>query len=126
LSLGHMPGWLWGIVAIYVLGRNLGKMAGAWVGARITGAETVVRRYLGLGIFAQGGVAVGLSIMATHHLGRTTVGDSGVLLGDAIIFAVTATTLIMQLTGPPMVKLGLVLAGEVGRNVTDQDVIGEL
>ncbi len=126
LDIGEMPLWLWGVVGLYVVGRSLGKIFGAGWGARIMRAPPEVQRYSGMGLFAQGGVAVGLSIMATHHLGRMTVGDSGVLLGDAIIFAVTATTLIMQLTGPPMVKLGLVLAGEVGRNVTDQDVIRQL
>ena len=43
-------------------------MAGAWIGAKISGAEPVVRQYTGLSLFAQGGVAIGLSIMATQHL----------------------------------------------------------
>jgi len=122
LGLSQMPGWLWGVVGIYVAGRSLGKMAGAYVGARATGSEPVVRRYLGMGLFAQGGVAIGLSIMASQRLTGIMV-EEGLSLGDVIIFGVTATTLIAQLAGPPMVKLAIKLAGETGRDVTSDDVI---
>jgi len=122
LSLTQMPGWLWGIVIIYVLGRSIGKFFGTYIGARFTGSEPVVRRYLGLGLFAQGGVAIGLSIMASHYLTKVPV-DGDLMLGDVVIFGIAATTLIVQLFGPPMVKLALKLSGEAGRNVTSQDVI---
>ncbi|NIA07008.1 MAG: CBS domain-containing protein [Actinobacteria bacterium] len=122
LGLAHMPGWLWVVVVLYISGRTLGKMAGAWLGAASTGSEKNVRRYLGLGLFAQGGVAVGLSIVASQHLSTIQVlGDLS--LGDTIIFTVTATTLLSQLIGPPMVKLSIKLADELGRNVTEEDII---
>jgi len=122
LGFSRMPNWLWGIVAIYVTGRSLGKMAGAYVGARATGSEPAVRRYLGLGLFAQGGVAIGLSIMASKHLTGIMI-DEGLSLGEMIIFGVTATTLIVQFIGPPMVKLAIKLADESGRDITSDDVI---
>jgi len=122
LSLTQMPGWLWWIVAIYVFGRSIGKVVGAYIGARWTGSEPVVRRYLGMGLFSQGGVAIGLSIMASHYLKSVPV-DGNMMLGDVIIFGIAATTLIVQLFGPPMVKLALKLSGESGRNVTRDDVI---
>lgn len=122
LSLSAMPWWLWTTVAVYVVGRSLGKIAGAWFGATITKSPLVVRRFLGLGIMAQGGVAVGLSIMASQHLGNIDVAKN-LSLGDTIIFAVTATTLILQLAGPPLTKLSARLAGEIGRDVTEADVI---
>ncbi len=122
LTLTAMPLWLWGIVILYVLGRTTGKILGAWWGAHVSKAPEAVRRYTGLGLFAQGGVAVGLSIMAAHHLGNVHV-TPDLSLGDAVILAVTATTLIVQIIGPSMVKLAARKAGELGRNVTDQDVI---
>ena len=122
LSITQMPGWLWGIVAIYVVGRSVGKVFGAYLGAKWTGSEAVVRRYLGLGLFAQGGVAIGLSIMASHYLKDVAVAEN-LMLGDVVVFGIAATTLIVQLFGPPMVKLALKLSGEVGRNVTREDVI---
>lgn len=125
LSITQMPAWLWCVVIIYVIGRSVGKVAGAYVGARFTGSELVVRRYLGLGLFAQGGVAIGLSIMASHYLTGVKV-DENLMLGDVIIFGIAATTLIVQLFGPPMVKLAIKLSGEAGRNVTREDVIESL
>jgi len=122
LGLTQMPGWLWVLVAIYVLGRTAGKVSGAYAGARYSGSEPQVRRYLGLGLFAQGGVAIGLSIMASHHLTGVALTPE-MSLGDTIISGVAATTLIVQLAGPPMVKLALKLSGEAGRDVTRQDVI---
>lgn len=125
LSVGHLPGWLWLIVGLYVFFRNGGKMLGAYLGARWTGADPAVRKYLGMGIFAQGGVAVGLSMLASEGLREIPV-TPGLSLGDAIIFAVTATTLIVQVIGPPMVKLAAIRSGEAGRNVTEEDIIQSL
>lgn len=122
LDVSTMPPWLWGIVAIYVVGRSAGKIAGAFIGGRISSAEPVVCKYAGIGLFAQGGIAVGLSIMAAHHLGNVQVTDT-LSLGDMIIFGVTASTLVLQITGPPLIKLASKLAGEIGRDVTEEDVI---
>lgn len=122
LSIAHMPVWLWLIIGLYVAGRSVGKMVGAYLGAVVTGAAPVVRRYTGLGLFAQGGVAVGLSIMASHHLGNIQISD-GIILGDVIIFGVTATTFIVQIIGPPLTMLAAKLAGETGKDITAEDVI---
>ncbi|RKY89463.1 hypothetical protein DRQ11_01055 [candidate division KSB1 bacterium] len=122
MGISRMPIWLWVIVILYVIGRSTGKMTGAYLGASITHSAPVVRRYLGLGLFAQGGVAIGLSIMASHHLGKIMVTEN-LALGDAIISGVAATTLIVQLIGPPTVKLAIKLSGEIGRNITKEDVI---
>jgi Kef-type K+ transport system membrane component KefB len=125
LSLGSMPWWLWVLVLMYVIGRNGGKMLGCYIGARMSGAAEAVRKYCGMGIFAQGGVAIGLSIMASQHLGEFKITDT-VSLGDMVISAVTATTFIVQIVGPPMVKLSIRLAGENDRNITEEDMMEQL
>jgi len=125
LSVRNMPAWIWGLVAVYVVMRSLGKWAGSYIGGKMSKAEPVVSRYMGLSLFAQGGVAVGLSIMASQHLQGIQVTDS-MSLGDMIIFTVTATTLVVQLIGPPCTKLAVRLAGEIDRNITEEDVIAEL
>ena len=126
LGIGNMPGWLWAVVAVYLVGRTGGKMFGTWLGARATGAAPAVRKYGGMGLFAQGGVAIGLSIMATQHLDKGITLPGGMSLGDAIIFTVTTTTLIVQVLGPPMVKLAIKLADEIGRDVNEQDIVADL
>jgi predicted transcriptional regulator len=125
LGITQMPPWLWGLIAVYIVGRSAGKIAGAYLGGTISGSPVVVRRYIGLGLFAQGGVAVGLSIMATTHLGNIQISPE-LSLGDAVIFGITTNTLILQLLGPPLIKLAAKWADEIGRDVTEDDVIATL
>ena len=125
LSLGNMPGWLWALVAAYVVMRSLGKWIGSYWGGRWSKAEKPVQNYMGMALFAQGGVAVGLSIVASHNLQHIMVTDT-LSLGDMIIFTVTATTLCVQLIGPYFARLSIRKAGEIGRNVTEEDVMAEL
>lgn len=106
---------IWLLAGVYVLGRTLGKIAGASFGARISGAPDTVKRYLGLGLFAQGGVAVGLSILAAHRFETT--------IGNEIIVVVTVTTMLVELLGPLFVKLAVAKAGEVGLGVSEEDLI---
>lgn len=125
LAIDDMPWWVWLLVATYVLMRSIGKWAGAWWGGRLSKAEKPVRQYMGMALFAQGGVAVGLSIVASQNLQHIQVVE-GMSLGDMIIFTVTATTLCVQLIGPAFAKLAITKAGEVGRNVTEEDIMAEL
>ncbi len=125
LSISNMPLWLWGVVLIYVFGRSIGKVVGAYLGAKRAKADIVVQKYIGMGLFAQGGVAIGLSIMASHHLAGMNVTDT-MSLGDMVIFVVTSTTLLVQIIGPAMVKLSIRLAKEINRNVTEKDIINSL
>jgi len=125
LEIRNMPGWMWLIVGLYVVGRSVGKAAGCYIGGRVSGASKSVQHYSGLGIFAQGGVAIGLSIMASEHLGAIRVTEN-FSLGDMIISGVTATTFIVQIIGPAMTKLSIRLAGEEGRNITEEDIIARM
>lgn len=121
LKLTGMPLWVWGLVITYVIARSSGKMFGSKLGGRISKADKSVQDNLGMALFAQGGVAVALAIQASRHLENISVGE--ISLGQAVIFTVTATTLIVQLGGPLFTKFAVKRAGEVGRNVTEEDVI---
>lgn len=125
LGFNNMPLWLWGVVVLYVVGRSAGKWFGCFMGARLSGAADVVQKYSGTGIFAQGGVAIGLSIMASQHLGHIMITET-MSLGEVIVSTVTATTLIVQIIGPAMVKLSIKWAGENDKNITEADVIDRL
>jgi len=125
LHLGALPGFVWALVLIYVLGRSAGKYFGTLLGGSFAGCDPVVRKNLGLGLLAQGGVAVGLSMMASQHLKGMMVLE-GLDLGTLVVSTVTTTTLLVQLIGPPCVRLALRRGGEAGRNVTEEDIIAEL
>jgi Kef-type K+ transport system membrane component KefB len=122
ISIGSMPAWLWGVVVSYVVLRSIGKYFGAYAGAKISKADPLVVKYAGLGLFAQGGVAIGLSIVASHHFEKVVVTDS-LMLSDVIVFTVATTTLFVQIIGPFAVKLATKLSGEAGRDLTEEDII---
>lgn len=103
------------IALLYVGGRTLGKTIGSRFGARITKAPATVRKYLPYCLLSQAGVAIGLSIAAGNDFP-----DS---VGPQIMLIITATTFIVQILGPICVKYGVTKAGEVGLNVTIDDIM---
>ena len=121
LHLKGMASWMWAAAGVYVVGRTAGKMVGAALGARWGNAPAAVRRYLGLCLFSQAGVAVGLAILASDRFAGCQA--AGMDMGLAIVGVVTATTFLVQIIGPPCVKLAVKRAGEVGLNVTEADLI---
>jgi len=100
---------------IYIAARIFGKAVGAKLGATLSRAPTTVRKYLPFCLLSQAGVAIGLSIVA----GQTFKGP----IGDTIILVITATTFIVQIIGPNFVKYAVTKAGEVGLNITEEDLI---
>ena len=124
LTLSSMPVWIWIMVGLYILGRSSGKVLGAFLGARISNARHTVKRYTGFGLFCQGGVVIGLAIMASHHL-RTIPITAGISLGDIVISTITATTFLIQLMGPLTVNSAIRHAGEDGLDITIDDLIKE-
>jgi len=109
------------IILGYLVARSLGKIFGATLGALISKAKKTVIKYTGICLFTQGGVAVGLAMSIAHNL--SYVGTEGKTVGNVIITVVAATTFVVQLIGPVLVKLGATKADEVGRNVTEDDII---
>lgn len=97
-----------GVVGItYVIVRVIGKIAGASLGAYLVKAPDTVRKYLGLGLVPQAGVALGLSLLVRQQLG-----DVGALISSTIV----ATTVVYELIGPACSKFAIVKSGEA-RNV---------
>ncbi len=121
LSIGNMSGWMWAIAFAYVGGRTGGKFLGSYLGARWAHAGETVRKYLGLCLFSQAGVAIGLAILAAERFGAAGSELSQTMAG-VILTVVTATTFLVQVIGPPCVKFAVQKAGEVGLNITEEDL----
>jgi len=118
LNISHMTLPIVLIGVIYIIGRSAGKAIGATLGARISGASKTVQKYLPLCLFSQAGVAIGLSILASHYFPG--------YIGSAIIIIITATAFILEVIGPPFVKFAVTKAGEVGMNITEDDFVRKL
>lgn len=103
------------LAVLYLVGMVVGKMVGAYIGAKISGAPAVVRKYLPFCLFSQAGVAIGLSIIAYHLFPHD--------LGNTIIVIITINAFVVQLFGPSLTKWAVTRAGEVGLNVTEEDII---
>ncbi|MBC7246970.1 MAG: cation:proton antiporter [Actinobacteria bacterium] len=102
-------GW---IGLLYIVFRSLGKQGGASLGGMISRAPESVRKYLGLCLFSQAGVAIGLSIQTMLEFGGGRFGEAGVELGMMAISVIAATTLFFQLVGPPCTRHAIIKAGE--------------
>ncbi len=89
---------------VYVLARIAGKFSGAFAGAQIAGAEERMKKYIGLALIPQAGVALGLALIA-----KLTFPE----VGPAIFSTIVATTVIYELIGPLCTKFALKKAGEI-------------
>ena len=88
---------------VYILFRCLGKYFGASISAKATKCDKNIVKYLGVTLFPQAGVALGMAIKA-HELG-----EEGAVVANITLFAV----LIYELVGPFLTKIALLKAGEI-------------
>ena len=94
-----------GVVGIiYIVVRVLGKHFGAWFGATITRSEQKIRKYLGLTLMPQAGVALGLVIVAAKSVPEYAAQINVVILSSTFIYS---------LIGPSAAKFALIKAGEI-------------
>lgn len=103
------------VVLALVFARTLGKMLGARFGAKLVKAHPSIVKYLPLCLFSQAGVAIGLALLAGKELSGP--------VGDSIIVVVTAATFLVEIVGSPFLKLAVKKAGEIGLNITKEDLI---
>ncbi|MFO7638232.1 MAG: cation:proton antiporter [bacterium] len=120
LRLGALSGLMWLAALVYLVGRSGGKLLGVWAGARISRAPDVIRRYLGLTLLSQAGVAIGLAVVSAQVFADHPE------ISAAIVGIVTTTVFLSELLGPPAVKYAVTKAGEVGRNITEEDLLESL
>ncbi len=97
----------WAVVVIgvvYIIFRCFGKYFGTYVSAKATKCEPNICKYLGVTLFPQAGVALGMCAIAGAEFG-----EAGVLIRNITLFAV----LIYEIFGPLMTKMALTAAGDI-------------
>lgn len=100
---------------VYIVFRIIGKLAGSYLGARVSNASENVRKYLGFTLLPQAGAAIGLSMVAKSILPHP--------YGDQVRTIVLAGTIVFELLGPVITKNALIKAGEI--KLRDMDKVAE-
>lgn len=93
------------IGAVYIISRCVGKYFGAFSSALLTKCNPNIVKYLGITLFPQAGVALGMSIIVKEQMSVT----EGSLVRNIILFSV----LIYELVGPLLTKIALTKAGDI-------------
>lgn len=97
-----------GVVGIiYIIVRMIGKYLGANWGSKLAKAPSEVRKYLGLTLFPQAGVAIGMMALCVKALPTN--------MGEGMTTVVLCATLVYELIGPVITKIALTKAGEIER-----------
>jgi Kef-type K+ transport system membrane component KefB len=92
------------IGVVYIVFRCIGKYIGAFASSRFAGCDASVQKYLGITLFPQAGVALGMCITAAAKFGA-----EGAMIRNIILFSV----LVYELVGPSMTKWALTKTGDI-------------
>lgn len=93
---------------LYILARSFGKYFGARVGASVVKSEPKIRKYLGLTLLPQAGVAIGMAQVVITKLPE---------YGAEIRAVVLCATLVYELIGPVITRIALERSGEIPGSV---------
>ncbi len=111
----RMTGQIWLLAGIYIICSIVGKTTGSYWGAVYSKAVPTVRKYLGFCLYQQGTIAIALLIMASQRF----EGE----IRDMMLSVIIAGLFVLQFIGPVFTKAGIKKAGEVGMNITEDDLI---
>ena len=89
--------------------------------------EDKIKKYIGLGILSQAGVAIGLALIVNHEMRQivdlhpqafatlieNNPGMDPIQIGTTVITVITATCIVFEVVGPILCKMGLSRAGEI-------------
>ncbi|MBU4262073.1 MAG: cation:proton antiporter [Proteobacteria bacterium] len=89
---------------VLLVGRFLGKLAGTYIGGRISHAPPQVYRYLGLTLMPQAGLSLGLIFLAGPVLPAEVF--------ELLLSAMLASIIMNEIISPPLVKWAVTKVGE--------------
>lgn len=95
-----------GFVILYTLLRSAGKFGGAYGGMTLTNTPEKTKKLLGLCLFPQAGVAIGLAMRAANQPGFEEI-------GSLIVNIILGSTIIFELTSPIITYYALKKAGNI-------------
>jgi len=107
ISFDGIASWtFFALAAVYFLTRVIGKVGGSWLGAVIAKAPEKVRKYVGLGLLPQSGVAIALAYTVQKDF--INVPSVGTLIFNILLITAALT----EVVGPLATKYAITKAGE--------------
>ncbi len=91
----------------YVVFRVAGRLLGAWIGGSVSRAEPILKRWMGVALMPQAGVALGMALVAVQRFPD---------LREILLPVVISSTVLFEVIGPVMTRVGLNRAGEIPSN----------
>jgi Kef-type K+ transport system membrane component KefB len=98
-ALAETGSWLIAYLALRVVGR----LVGGWLGGWLPPADGTIRRWMGISLLPQAGVALGMALVASERLPE---------VGRAILPVIVASTVLFELLGPVATRLALERAAD--------------
>ncbi|MCD4668678.1 MAG: cation:proton antiporter [Sulfurimonas sp.] len=98
------------LIALYTFLRLIGKIFGSYIGAIISGSSQTIKKYMGIALFPQAGVAIGLALSIQNHTELQNI-------APIILNIIIATTFVHELIGPFMTKYAIEKSGESKKGV---------
>jgi len=99
---------------IFILARCIGKIGGTFVGGHISKTPDIVKKWLGISLLPQAGVAVGLALIAYENPILAPY-------SDILINVVLASVAINEIIGPPATALALRKSKEVNLKLIETE-----
>lgn len=96
-------------IVLYIVARCSGKYFGTVIGASVTKSDPKVRKFLGITLFPQAGVAIGMATMCKAEFEKANLPD----IGAKIVTITMCAVMIYELVGPFLTKWALTRAGEI-------------
>jgi NhaP-type Na+/H+ or K+/H+ antiporter len=98
---------------VYIIARCIGKYFGAMGSAKLTACDSDIVKYLGITLFPQAGVALGM----VSTVASDTVLDPNI--ASVVRFIILFAVLVYEIFGPVMTKWALTKAGDITEKPAD-------
>jgi Kef-type K+ transport system membrane component KefB len=88
----------------YIIFRFIGRLVGGWLGGAMSRADRSMRLWMGMALLPQAGVAMGMALVAVQRRPG---------LEEIVLPTVIASTVLFEVIGPVLTRIGLLRAGEI-------------
>jgi Kef-type K+ transport system membrane component KefB len=105
------------IALVYLFGRSVAKVGGAYAGASSIKVQEPIRSNIGFGLLSQGGVTLGLVAVAEEILIEHGEAD----LGAEIVTILVVSTIFSVILGAFGTRFAVIRAGEHGMDVDEEE-----